>query len=137
MGTAVALKGLRVYLVTVDPSRSSRAGRRGRSSFDCLCCCLVLISHRPWFRLFSPVLTRSTHSSIGMPWKIPGSGGIRAGADPKGSGVVSARPTRPCALALAPSLCSRVIKSVSSPPLVLLFFGSGNLQRRGDAHGQK
>ena len=66
------------------PSRSSRAGRRGRSSFDCLCCCLVLISHRPWFRLFSPVLTRSTHPSIGMACKIYGSGEIKAGADPKG-----------------------------------------------------
>jgi hypothetical protein len=97
MGTAVALKGLRVYLVTVDPLRSSRAGRRGRSSFDPLIAFaavsfLYLIapgsaSSRP----FSPEVPIH-QSAIGMPWKIPGSGEIRAGADPKGSGVVSARP---------------------------------------------
>jgi hypothetical protein len=138
MGTAVALKGLRVYLVTVDPLRSSRAGRRGRSSFDCLCCCLVLISHRPWFRLFSPVLTRNTHPSIpACPGKYLDRVRLELELTQRGVRVMGDRlaPTRPCAL--APSLCSRVIKSVSTPPLILLFFGSGNTQRRGDAHGQK
>lgn len=70
------------------PSRSSRAGRRGQSSFDCLCCCLVLISHRPWFRLFSPVLTRSTQTCIRLsrPGKYLNRGRLELELTPKAKG---------------------------------------------------